>query len=73
MKHRGAMGTMKSLRPPSRFPRIDMPSNPSDFPSPRFGRRDPPALDLMQQILSNIAGIAKCAYRLAVRAAVFRH
>jgi predicted RND superfamily exporter protein len=71
MKHSAAMVMMKSLRQPSQFPRIDMPSNPSEFPSPRFGRLDPPASGSMQQILSGIANIAKRAYPIILVLAVF--
>jgi hypothetical protein len=59
MKRSGATAMMKSLRQPSQFPRIDMPSDFSDLPSPRFGRLDPPAPGSVPQFLSGIAGIAK--------------
>jgi hypothetical protein len=71
MKYRGAMGMLRSLRQPSPFPRIDMPSNASEFPSPRFGRLDPPASGSLQQFLSSIADIARRAYPAIIVLAVF--
>jgi hypothetical protein len=69
MKHRGAMVMMKSLRQPSQFPRIDMPSNPGEFP--RFGHLDPAASGSMQHFLSGIADIVKRAYPAIFVLAVF--
>jgi hypothetical protein len=70
MKYRRAMGMLGSLRQPSPFPRIDMPSS-GDLPSPRFGRLARPGPGAMQDLLSSIGGIARRAYPAMVVLAIF--
>jgi hypothetical protein len=71
MKQQGAKVMLKSLRQPSRFPRIDMPSVTGELPSPRFGRREPPATGTVRDLVSSIASIAKRAYPVSIVLALF--
>jgi hypothetical protein len=62
MKHRGTIVTLKSLRQPSRFPRIDMPSDAGESASPRF------ALAIFLCFV-----LATAAIRFSICAAAYRH